>query len=64
MESSSALYAQSAVACQLIVLTHEEAERVADDDCLAWVKEVEPPRRTFDLEKIVRWAFADGYRSD
>jgi hypothetical protein len=38
---------------ELIVLTHEEAERVADDECLSWVKEVEAPSRTFDLEKLV-----------
>jgi hypothetical protein len=37
---------------ELIVLTHEQAERVADD-CLSWVKEVEAPSRTFDLEKLV-----------
>jgi hypothetical protein len=48
--------------CQLIVLTHEEAERVADDSCLSWMQAVESPSRTLDLEKIVRWAFANGYR--
>jgi hypothetical protein len=37
-------------------------ERVADNNCLAWIKEVEAPSRTFDLEKIVRWAFSDCYR--
>jgi primosomal protein N' len=47
---------------QLIVLTQEEAERVAEDDCLSWVKSIECPNRTFDLEKIVRWAVANGYR--
>jgi hypothetical protein len=26
------------------------------------MKEVECPQRTFDLEEIVRWAFANGYR--
>jgi hypothetical protein len=36
-------------------------DRVADDGCLAWVKEVEAPNRTFELEKLVRWAFANGY---
>jgi hypothetical protein len=41
--------------CELIVLTHEEAERVADDDCLGFVKALE-------LEEIVRWAFANGYQ--
>jgi hypothetical protein len=24
-------------------------------------EEVEAPRRTFDLEKLVRWAFANGH---
>jgi hypothetical protein len=46
--------------CELIVLPHEEAERVADNDCLSWVKDVEAPSRTFDLEKIGRWAFDNG----
>jgi hypothetical protein len=46
--------------CELIVPTHEEAERVADNDCLSWVKDVEVLSRTFDLEEIVRWALANG----
>jgi hypothetical protein len=48
--------------CELIVLTQEEAERVADD-CLSWVREVEALARTFDLETVMRWAFANGYRA-
>jgi hypothetical protein len=48
--------------CELAMLTHEEAERVATDNCLSWVKEVEALGRTFDLEKIVRWPFANGYQ--
>jgi hypothetical protein len=44
--------------CELAMLTHEEAERVATDNCLSWVKKVEALGRTFDLERIVRWAFA------
>jgi hypothetical protein len=38
--------------CQLIVLTQEEAECVADDNCLSWMKAVACPNRTFDLEKM------------
>jgi hypothetical protein len=47
--------------CELIVLTQEEAERVAADGCLAFVKEVEARRRTFDLEAMVRFAFQNGF---
>jgi hypothetical protein len=36
--------------------------RVADDVCFTWVKEVEAPSRTFELEKLARWAFTNGYR--
>jgi hypothetical protein len=36
--------------CELIVLTREEAERVANDDSLGFVKVVEAHRRIFDLE--------------
>jgi hypothetical protein len=42
------------------VLAHEEAERVADNDCLSSVKNVEALSRSFDLEKIGRRAFDNG----
>jgi len=47
--------------CELVVLTQEEADRVADDDCLDFVKAMEVHRRTFDLEAIVRFAFSPGF---
>jgi hypothetical protein len=47
--------------CELIVLTQEEAERVAEDDSLGFVRTTEAYRRTFDLEATVRFAFAHGF---
>jgi hypothetical protein len=41
---------------ELTVLTREEAKPVADDDCPGFVTEVEPHRRTFDLEAWCRCA--------
>jgi hypothetical protein len=45
--------------CKLVVLTQEEAERVADMDSLRAIGGL--GERTFDLEDVVRWAFANGY---
>jgi hypothetical protein len=48
--------------CQLILLTKEEAEHIADHDDLPMVKaRLEVVKRTYDLEDVVRWAFANGY---
>ena len=44
----------------LIAPTREEV-RVADDDWLGFLKAVEAHRRTFDLQEIVRWEFANGF---
>ena len=46
--------------CQLILLTQEEAEHVDDEDSLRAIIATEA-ERTFDLEDVVRWAFANGY---
>jgi hypothetical protein len=46
----------------LVLLTREEAHRVAADGCLPVMLGTETPKRTFDLERIVRWAFANGYQ--
>jgi hypothetical protein len=48
--------------CALVLLTPEEAEHVADDDNLPRVKaRWEVRARTFDLEEVVKYAFAHGF---
>ena len=46
--------------CQLILLTQEEAEGLDDEDSLRATIATEG-ERTFDLEDVVRCAFANGY---
>jgi hypothetical protein len=44
-------------ACDLVLLTQEEAEHVADEDDLPMVKErFQVVERTYDVEDVVRWA--------
>lgn len=49
--------------CKHVVLTQEEAERIADGESnLSFLMDTEAQHRVFDLEDVVRWAFANGYQ--